>query len=424
MTEHEHPIQNEEMVARIREQAERLGNMLREQRGAAARHRAILAAIADGVIVTDKSCFVALANRAAYQILNLGSCEPSGGGASEAALVGQPVSTLFAACSPESQAELRRAVRAVLAQDARGETGAESRCVLSCDNKRLVKAQLSPLRDEEQGFSGTVIVLRDVTAEQEIARVKNDFVSLVSHELRTPMTSIKGYTDLMLKGSVGELNDQQRRFMTIVKSNVDRMAELVSDLLDVSRLESGRMRLARERLDLASVVFETSQELVETLRQRELTLQFDLSPGLPRVYADHGRVIQVLLNLLSNAYRYTPAGGTITISVHQERDEVQVDVTDTGIGIPQQEQATIFERFYRVDHPVVQQQAGTGLGLPIAKSLIEMHGGRLWLRSKPGQGSTFSFTLPRYTEDEKLPEQDSSCEGMEARLANRVPGEK
>jgi signal transduction histidine kinase len=195
---------------------------------------------------------------------------------------------------------------------------------------------------------------------------------------------------------VGELNEQQRNFMTIVKSNVDRMADLVSDLLDVSRLEAGRVRLVRERVDLANVVYEISQELTETLRQRELALQFDLAPGLPRVYADRSRVIQVLLNLLSNAYRYTPSGGTITVSAHASDGKVQVDVADTGIGISQQDRETIFERFYRADHPVVQQQAGTGLGLPIARSLIEMHGGRMWVCSELGVGSTFSFTLPIY----------------------------
>jgi signal transduction histidine kinase len=261
----------------------------------------------------------------------------------------------------------------------------------------VVRASLTPILDQKERFAGSVIVLRDVTIEQGVAQAKNDFVSLVSHELRTPMTSIKGYTDLMLKEAAGALNEQQHNFMTIVKSNVDRMAELVSDLLDVSRLDSGRVRLVRERLDLAGVILEISQELTETLHQRELTLEFDLAPGLPRVYADHGRIVQVLLNLLSNAYRYTPAGGTITIAIHALDDEIQVDIADTGIGIPAKDRESIFERFYRADHPVVREQAGTGLGLPIARSLIEMHGGKLWLQSEAEMGSTFSFTLPIYT---------------------------
>jgi signal transduction histidine kinase len=275
--------------------------------------------------------------------------------------------------------------------------------VLLSYEKPVVQATLTPMLDEDQVFAGVVLVLRDVTTGQEVAKAKNDFVSLVSHELRTPMTSIKGYTDLMIKGAVGELNPQQRHFMTIVKSNVDRMADLVSDLLDVSRLEAGRVRLALEGLDLVSVVYEISEELTETLRQRELNLAFDLPPGLPRVRADRSRVIQVLLNLLSNAYRYTPAGGTITIAAHAGEDYVQVDVADTGIGIPEKDQESIFERFYRVDHPVVRDQAGTGLGLPIARTLIEMHGGKLWLRSEINVGSTFSFTLPLYRNGQTMP---------------------
>jgi CheY-like chemotaxis protein/two-component sensor histidine kinase len=182
--------------------------------------------------------------------------------------------------------------------------------------------------------------------------------------------------------------------MGIVKSNVDRMADLVSDLLDISRIEAGRLHLEFESLDLGLVIQEISEELSESLRQRELTLCFDLEPGLPHVYADRRRVVQVLLNLLSNAYRYTPPGGTITIAVHVRGEMAQIDVIDTGIGIPEQIRARIFERFYRADHPVVRQQMGTGLGLPIAKSLIEMHGGELTLQSEVDHGSTFTFTLP------------------------------
>jgi signal transduction histidine kinase len=410
-------IENGETIARIREQAEQMGRMLREQRSVAAQLGAVLAALAEGIVLADEQAAVVLANRSAHRILQVDASSPEGTSLRNAC-IGQPVGTLFAACSPESRRALCRALAS--RSDAAGaarrtsdnhkqaagprqgagaeEVNREPASVLLDIQERVIRASLSPMRDEEEQFAGTVIVLRDITLEQEVARVKNDFVSLVSHELRTPMTSIKGYTDLMLKGAVGALNEQQKSFMTIVKSNVDRMAELVSDLLDVSRLEAGRVRLTLERLDLAGVVLEISQELAETMRQRELTLHCSLPPGLPPVCADRGRVVQVLLNLLSNAYRYTPAGGKITIAVQALGDEVQVDVTDTGIGVSGKDRELIFERFYRADHPVVRKQAGTGLGLPIARSLIEMHGGRLWLRSEAQAGSTFSFTLPVYTE--------------------------
>lgn len=396
MNEIERPVEQRKATGPIREFA------LQKEHSVAAQHKAILAAIAEGIVLADPENRVILANRAARHILHLdrpSSEDSSAESASvqEGACAGLPISKLFAAYSPESQAALCQAI-ASLTSAVVDQADSKATKALLNGNESVIQASLTPMLDEAQQFAGTVIVLRDVTVEREVARAKNDFVSLVSHELRTPMTSIKGYTDLLLKGAVGALNEQQQNFMTIVKSNVDRMADLVSDLLDVSRIEAGRVRLVLERLDLAGMVLEISQELAETLRQRELTLHFDLAPGLPRVHADRGRVIQVLLNLLSNAYRYTPPGGALTIAIRALDGEVQVDVSDTGIGIPEEDREAIFQRFYRADHPVVREQPGTGLGLSIARSLIEMHGGKLWLRSELGAGSTFSFTLPIYTE--------------------------
>jgi signal transduction histidine kinase len=216
----------------------------------------------------------------------------------------------------------------------------------------------------------------------------------VAHELRTPMTSIKGYTDLILQGALGEVNDKQRHFLNIVKANVDRLSELVGDLLDTARIEAGRVRLEIEPVQVTSIVGEVCDSLGETIRERGLDLTIDADPAVPTVQADRNRLIQILMNLLSNAYRYTPSGGSITVSVQPTDDAVLVAVTDTGIGIAPEDQEKIFERFYRVDHDLVNQQAGTGLGLPIARSLVELHGGRLWLESEFGMGSTFRFTLP------------------------------
>jgi signal transduction histidine kinase len=208
------------------------------------------------------------------------------------------------------------------------------------------------------------------------------------------MTSIKGYTDLILQGAMGEVNGRQRHFLEIVKTNVDRLSELVIDLLDTARIEAGRVRLEPESVQVSSIVGEVCDSLAETIRERGLTLVVETDPAMPPVRADRNRLIQVLMNLLSNAYRYTPDGGSITVSVRPTDDAILVEVTDTGIGIAPEDQEKIFERFYRVDHELVNQQMGTGLGLPIARSLVELHGGRLWLESESGVGSTFSFTLP------------------------------
>jgi len=349
---------------------------------------AILSSIADGVVLADERGYIVVASDAARNVLRLADQE----------LVKQPVSALFENCPDEAQQAVRQAMAQVAVHTQDSQSDEPTLVMMTC-GERIVEASFTAMLDKgsrEGGsqFAGTVIVLRDVTVEQEVAQAKTDFVSFVSHELRTPMTSIKGYTDLLLKGAVGKLSDQQQHFLGVVRSNVDRMADLVSDLLDISRIEAGRLMLSFEAVDVAQVVYEVSESVAETVKQRGLTLQIDVSPGLPQIRADRNRVIQALLNFVSNAYRYTPAGGTIRVSAHAVSDMVQVDVTDTGIGIPQEEQKRIFERYYRVDHPTVRQQAGTGLGLPIAKSLIEMHGGKLWLRSKVDQGSTFSFTLP------------------------------
>jgi PAS domain S-box-containing protein len=381
-------VKNAEMYRLIREQAERLGCMLREQRRIASQHVAILSSIADGLVVADDRDNIVVANDAAHRIL---SAAKAGIPADE--LVGQSAMALFGSCPEDAQQTVRQAMREVAAERQGAPRDEPASATLKCGD-RIVKASFTPMLDDRQQFAGTVIVLRDITVEHELAQAKSEFVSIVSHELRTPMTSIKGYTDLMLKGAAGELNEQQIRFLATVKSNIDRMADLVQDLLDISRIEAGRVRLSLEALDMRQVVFEVSDTVAEAVRKQGLTLDTNVDPALPVVRADKGRVIQVLLNLVSNAYRYTPAGGKITVSVYPVDGAIQVDVTDTGIGIPEEEQEAIFERFYRADHPVVRQQTGTGLGLPIARSLIEMHKGKLWLQSQVDRGSTFSFTLP------------------------------
>jgi signal transduction histidine kinase len=252
---------------------------------------------------------------------------------------------------------------------------------------------------EKQHFAGTVLVLRDVTHEQQIAQAQSEFVSVVAHELRTPMTSIKGYTDLMLEGAAGEVTQDQRHFLHIIKANADRLSHLVGDLLDTSRIEAGRLELVPAPLDITAVVHEVCDSLLGgAIKEHGLSLQIDAAPSIPIVRADKNRVIQILVNLLSNAYQYTPPGGQVTVSIMPTDDAVLIQIADTGIGIAPEDQERIFERFYRANHELVHQQTGSGLGLTIVKSLVEMHGGELWLQSELGKGSTFSFTLP--TNDE------------------------
>ena len=382
-------INNAHLYTLVQESAERLGILLRANQADAAKSQAILEAIADGVMVTDAAGQVILFNAAAARIL----------GTPRRAMLGQNIkdlSGLYGAAG-SSWAAL---VAGWQTRHADEETPfIEERLEIE---DRTVSVHLSPVHLDTE-FLGTVSVFRDITREVEVARMKSDFVSTVSHELRTPMTSIKGFVDLILLGAAGQVSGEQRRFLNIVKSNVDRLAALVGDLLDLSRIETGRLRLKLEPVSISDVLQNVLDSLRGRIEEKGLELIAEVPGGLPLVVGDRNRLIQILTNLLANAYQYTLSGGQIRVTVSQRDTALQVRVADTGIGISEEDQAKIFGRFFRADHQVVRDTDGTGLGLSIVKSLVELHGGELWLDSTLGKGSEFSFSLPLISlEDEKL----------------------
>jgi len=223
---------------------------------------------------------------------------------------------------------------------------------------------------------------------------KSKFVSVVSHELKLPMTSIRGYTDLVRQGMAGPVTDQQKKFLEIVRSNVDRMAVLVSDLSDISRIETGRLNLEIGEVDLNLTVPEAVSSLSALIDAKQQKLALELLPRLPIVRADRNRVIQIVINLVSNANKYTPEGGRLTVRAAAEGPVVRVSITDTGLGITPEDQARLFSQFFRSENPTVREQLGWGLGLHITKRLVEVLGGEISVHSEVGRGSTFAFTLP------------------------------
>jgi signal transduction histidine kinase len=241
---------------------------------------------------------------------------------------------------------------------------------------------------------GRLYVFRDVTREREVDRMKTEFVALVSHELRTPLTSIKGYTDLILDGDAGEVGEEAREYLEVVQSNADRLVALVNDLLDLSRLESGRVQLKIEDVDLGDVVDVAIRTLREMIAAKDQTLAVDVDPALPPVRADRDKTIQIVTNYLSNAYKYTPAGGRLRIEVARAETHARVSVSDNGYGISAEAQQRLFTRFYRVDNSDTREIGGTGLGLSIVKAFVELQGGEVGVESEAGKGSTFSFTVP------------------------------
>jgi signal transduction histidine kinase len=241
-------------------------------------------------------------------------------------------------------------------------------------------------------------------AEVQAANLaKSEFVSFVSHELKTPMTSIKGFTDLIAAGAVGPVNEAQANFLNTIRSNVDRMATLVSDLADVSRIEAGRLRLDFTAVPVAEIVNEVVRSVRGQIEAKKQNLALDLPNSLPSMWGDRTRLIQILTNLASNAYKYSPESGSIEICACLAQnqwdpegapDVIHLSVHDSGFGISEEDQKRIFQKFFRSEDQAIREAPGTGLGLNITKTLVEMQGGKIWFTSTLRQGTTFHFTVP------------------------------
>jgi signal transduction histidine kinase len=230
-----------------------------------------------------------------------------------------------------------------------------------------------------------------VEADQEHNRW---FISHVSHELRVPMTSILGYADLLRKGIVGPMNEQQIGFLTVIRNNVERMATLVSDLSDLSKAEGGSLRLEIAEFPLKPVIEEVARNLQPLVAEKNQAFEIDLPDGLPPIYADPRRVAQVLVRLLTNASRYTPQAGKIVLRVSHQLPVLRFSVADTGIGISPEDQARLFSQFFRSEHAYVREQPGWGLSLSVVKVLVERMGGAVGVSSILDKGSEFWLTLP------------------------------
>lgn len=250
------------------------------------------------------------------------------------------------------------------------------------------------VRSADGMLLGRLYALRDVTKEREVDRMKSEFVSLVSHELRTPLTSIKGYAYLLVSGETGDVASEQHTFAQVIIDNADRLSAMIDAFLDLSRIESGRMELLRAPVDLAALIASVITSVRPQAEAKHQRLVTEITGNLPPLFGDAGRLVQIMTNLVSNAQKYTPPGGTITVSARQEGASLHLAVADTGIGISPEEQAQLFTRFYRANNRETQAVGGTGLGLAITKSLVELHGGSISVQSEPGAGATFTVTLP------------------------------
>jgi signal transduction histidine kinase len=309
----------------------------------------------------------------------------------------------------ESIATGRRAVKGNLSDDDLPETIDLHTVAVAPLRARNETLAALYAENSDGGFDGTDLILFETLALLAASRLEtirlhealltadremSDYVSRATHEMRTPLTSISGYTDLLLSNVGGSLDDQQMKFLNRIKRNVDRMSVLVRDLSDINRLESGRMQLELESFDISEMVSPVVNSLALAFGSREQEIIVDVGADAPAVCADLSGVRRVLNNLLDNASRYTPQGGKIVVRVLQDGHFARIEVGDTGIGISEDDQSNLFTPFFRSEESAVREQVGWGLGLVVARKLVEAQGGEITWTSESGQGSTFAFTLP------------------------------
>ncbi len=270
--------------------------------------------------------------------------------------------------------------------------------------KKVVSTHSAAVQTDDGEHLGTVIVMRDVTAEAEAERLKDAFITHVSHELRTPLTAIKGYSELLLVSAGGALNEEQRSFLETISRHTDNLVAMINELLDFSEMEAGgRLGLRRRPVLLPTLVEEIAEEWRPQMDEKGLMFQVETPADLPLVDADFRRLRWAVINIVRNACQYTPAGGSVTLQLYKHDDHVILDVIDTGKGISPENQQRLFSRFYRVTNATEGDVRGLGLGLYVTRAIVEAHGGDIRIVSEEGSGSTFSVILPALpaSKDEK-----------------------
>ncbi|MBI2119800.1 MAG: PAS domain S-box protein [Elusimicrobia bacterium] len=345
------------------------------------RTKSVINNVADGSVVVNEKGEIVMLNQQAEQML----------GTTLSLTKGKHVQTL-------SKQEVVIALAKEIGQNLQDETTGATVIQSSENTKEIIKNSTAVVQNPEGKIVGIIAMLNDIAKQKELQRMQDDFVGHVTHELRSPLTAVK----IAIGTLIEELNPTQQQIVTIADKNIDRLARLINDLLDVTKIGSGKMKVNPKPTDPTPLIQETVKSLESWAKNKQISLIFDSKSNLPYIYADYDRVIQVLINFISNAIKFTPANGKITVkAIPMGNSYLKILVGDTGPGLSKKDCQHLFEKFFQAEQLTKSDSPGTGLGLYIAKTIVELHKGQIGLESEEGKGSTFYFTLPIAPEPEK-----------------------
>jgi len=375
-------VTNSRLYERLNQEKQETARLYQSVREKSSELEAILWGIGDAVIVTDPQLCLTMLNPVAARIFAVRGRVAHGTPLTDVI----PNETLLKLLEDTLKGKEALLVEEVSLDD--GREGAE----------KIYQALATTIGGDEDLVQGVVAVLRDITGQKELERMKSNFLSVVSHELKTPLHSIKGFVDIILMGKTGEISETQRDFLSTVRTQTDHLQSLIQDLLEFSRLESGQVKLRLEAVSIVGVTGRVMENLTPMADEKGVRLMTEVPSDFPLIEADRMRITQVITNLAHNAIKFTPKGGSVTMGAVDLGEQIRVSVSDTGIGIPPDEHEKVFDRFYQVDSTTTRPYRGTGLGLTICKHIVEYHQGMIWVEGEEGKGSAFLFTLPKKLE--------------------------
>jgi PAS domain S-box-containing protein len=366
-----------------------LAQKVEELEAQQAKEEAIFESIGEGLVVTGNAGNIVLMNKYAEELLDLKQQET----------IGKKLLDMVSLYDEEANpvSKEHNPLTAVLEQGEK--ITSKFILVKKNDEKINIGMTSTPVMQHDahshkETIIGSITTIRDITKQQQVDRMKTEFISLASHQLRTPLAAIKWFIEMLLGGDAGPLNDEQKELAQNVQDSTDRMIELVNALLNISRMEAGKITIAPTPTDLKDLVETTIKELQVKIIERKQKLTVHIDESLPKVEIDPQLIRQVYMNLLTNASKYTPEGGEISVEITRKGDEVLSEVKDNGYGIPKDQQDKLFRRFFRARNINKVETDGSGLGLYLIKAIIASSGGKIWFESEEKKGTTFWFSLP------------------------------